>query len=143
MKKSPVKTVGAAWCGEVFLSSPRLQKLLGDRLRNNFLKRLLLAISILHTSMSVSSASQSLADMSLEQLMNETVTSVSKREQKLGDAPAAISVLSNEDLRRSGATSIAEALRMVPGMNVGAVNSSQWAISARGFNGVYANKGVP
>lgn len=81
-----------------------------------------------------------LADLSLEELMNETVTSVSKKEQKLSDAAAAISVLSNDDLRRSGATSIAEALRAVPGLNVNGFNSSQWAISARGFNGLYANK---
>lgn len=81
-----------------------------------------------------------LADLSLEQLMEETVTSVSKREQKLGDAAAAISVLSNEDVRRSGATSVAEALRYVPGVNVNSVNANQWAISARGFNGLYANK---
>ena len=140
MKKSPAKTFGAAWRGELFVSSPQRQKLPEDILRNIFLKHLLLALSILQISLSASSARQSLADMSLEQLMNETVTSVSKREQKLGDAPAAISVLSNEDLRRSGVTSIAEALRMAPGMSVGAVNSSQWAISARGFNGVYANK---
>lgn len=81
-----------------------------------------------------------LADLSLEELMNETVTSVSKKEQKLSEAAAAIAVLSNEDLRRSGATSIAEALRAVPGLNVNGFNSSQWAISARGFNGLYANK---
>lgn len=81
-----------------------------------------------------------LADLSLEDLMNETVTSVSKKEQRLSDAAAAISVLTNDDLRRSGATTVADALRLVPGLNVGAANSSQWAISARGFNNVYANK---
>ncbi|MGC3960520.1 MAG: TonB-dependent receptor [Verrucomicrobiota bacterium] len=85
-------------------------------------------------------SARALADLSLEQLMNETVTSVSKKEQKLGNAAAAISVLSNDDLRRSGATSIPEALRSVPGLNVSAFNSSQWAISSRGFNGIYANK---
>lgn len=85
-------------------------------------------------------SARTLADLSLEQLMNETVTSVSKKEQKLGDAAAAISVLSNDDLRRSGATSVPEALRSVPGLNVSAFNSSQWAISSRGFNGIYANK---
>jgi len=79
-------------------------------------------------------------DLSIEELMNETVTSVSKREQKLGDAASAISVLSNDDLRRSGATTIADALRLVPGMDVGSINSSQWAISARGFNSIYATK---
>jgi iron complex outermembrane receptor protein len=78
--------------------------------------------------------------LSLEELMNETVTSVSKREQRLSDAAAAVFVVSHDDLVRSGATSIAEALRLVPGMDVASVNSRQWAISARGFNGVFANK---
>ena len=81
-----------------------------------------------------------LADLSIEQLMNESVTSVSKREQILFDAAAAISVLTNDDIRRSGATSVAETLRLVPGMDVGQINSSQWAISARGFSGQYSNK---
>lgn len=81
-----------------------------------------------------------LADLSMEQLMNESVTSVSKREQILFDAAAAISVLTADDIRRSGATSVAETLRLVPGMDVGQINSSQWAISARGFSGQYSNK---
>lgn len=81
-----------------------------------------------------------LGDLSLEELLNESVTSVSKREQKLGDVAAAITVLSNDDLRRSGVTTIADALRLVPGMSVGSVNASQWAVSARGFNNLYANK---
>lgn len=81
-----------------------------------------------------------LADLSIEQLMDESVTSVAKHDQKLGDVAAAISVLSNDDLRRSGATTIAEALRLVPGLDVAGANSSRWAISARGFNNVYANK---
>lgn len=83
---------------------------------------------------------KNLADLSIEELMNESVTSVSKKEQRLGDVAAAISVLSNDDLRRSGATTIMEALRLVPGVNVGQVNSHEWAISARGFNDVFANK---
>lgn len=81
-----------------------------------------------------------LGDLSIEQLMNETVTSVSKKAQSLIDAAAAIATLSNEDLRNSGATSVTEALRLVPGVDVGAVNASQWAVSARGFNSLYANK---
>lgn len=86
------------------------------------------------------SSDNNLGDLSLEQLLSVSVTSVSKREQKLADAPAAITVLTNEDLRRSGATSVAEALRAVPGLDVGQVNASQWAVSSRGFNNLYANK---
>jgi iron complex outermembrane receptor protein len=81
-----------------------------------------------------------LADLSLEQLMNEPVTSVSKKAEKLNDAPAAIYVISNDDIRRLGLTSIPEALRMVPGMDVAQINSHEWAVSARGFNGQFANK---
>ena len=85
-------------------------------------------------------SAKSLADLSIEELMNESVTSVSKKEQRLADVASAVSLLSNEDIRRSGATSIAEALRMVPGLDVASVNAREWAISARGFNNLYANK---
>ena len=80
------------------------------------------------------------ADLSLEELMNETVTSVSKKEQPLFDSAAAISVLSNDDIRRSGATTLPDLLRLVPGMDVASVNAGRAAVSARGFNGFYANK---
>ncbi len=81
-----------------------------------------------------------LADLSLEQLLNESVTSVSKKETKLGQSPAAISVITQEDIRRSGLTSLPELLRTVPGLSVARINASQWSVSARGFNGQYANK---
>ncbi|MBW2713466.1 MAG: TonB-dependent receptor plug domain-containing protein, partial [Deltaproteobacteria bacterium] len=77
--------------------------------------------------------------MSLEDLIH-TVTSVSKREQKATEAASAIYVISAEDIRRSGVTSIPEALRMAPGVTVGRTNANTWAISARGFNGEFANK---
>jgi len=83
---------------------------------------------------------EELAGFSLEELINIKVTSVSKREQSLNETASAIFVLSNEDIRRSGALSLPDALRQVPGMDVGAVNSSQWAVSSRGFNSIYANK---
>lgn len=110
------------------------------RLQNVLLLVLWSGFAVIATAAADTNSTRALADLSLEQLMNETVTSVSKKEQKRGDAAAAISVLSNDDLQRSGATSIPEALRLVPGLNVSAVNSSQWAISSRGFNGIYANK---
>lgn len=78
--------------------------------------------------------------LSPEELFSATVVSVSKKEEKLVDAPAAIFVLSNEDIIRSGATSIPEALRMVPGVQVARVNANSWAISVRGFNGSLTNK---
>src|SRR5260221_1364363 len=84
--------------------------------------------------------SHDLIRQNIEDLMNVEVTTASKKEQKLSETAAAIYVITQEDIRRSGATSIAEALRMVPGVNVARLNSSQWAISARGFNGRFSDK---
>lgn len=78
--------------------------------------------------------------LSPEQLFDATVISVSKTPEKLSDAPAAVFVLTAEDIARSGATSIPEALRMVPGVQVARINSAGWAVSIRGFNGALTNK---
>lgn len=78
--------------------------------------------------------------MSLEDLMNLQVTSVSKRTQKVADAAAAVFVITQEDIRRSGATSIPDALRMVPGLEVARIDENKWAIGSRGFNGRFDNK---
>src|SRR4029077_7399479 len=85
-------------------------------------------------------APRDLTQLDLEDLMNVQVTSVSKREQKNSTAGAAIYVIPQEDIRRSGATNIPDLLRMVPGVNVARVDHSNWAVSIRGFNNVYANK---
>ena len=69
-----------------------------------------------------------------------TVFSAARREQKVSETSAAVFVLSQEDIRRSGATSIPEALRLVPGLQVSRINSSNWAITSRGFNDRYTNK---
>ena len=79
-------------------------------------------------------------DLSLEQLINIQVTSVAKKETGLFTAPAAIYVITQEDIRRSGMTSIPELLRMVPGLDVAQIDANHWAISSRGFNDQYANK---
>lgn len=81
-----------------------------------------------------------LLSLSLEDLMNVKVTSVSKREESLAHASAAVFVLTQEDLRRMGATSLPDALRYVPGLEVARINANQWAITSRGFNGHFANK---
>jgi iron complex outermembrane receptor protein len=78
--------------------------------------------------------------MSVEDLMNMQVTSVSKRTQKVADAAAAIFVITQEDIRRSGATSIPEALRLAPGLEVARIDQNKWAIGSRGFNGRFDNK---
>jgi iron complex outermembrane recepter protein len=81
-----------------------------------------------------------LADLSLEELANIEITSVSRRAERLADAPASIYVITNEDIRRSGATSLPEALRLAPNLNVARVDAFQYAISARGFNNSIGNK---
>ncbi|MEW6186414.1 MAG: TonB-dependent receptor [Thermodesulfobacteriota bacterium] len=85
-------------------------------------------------------ASKDLTDLSLEALMNLSVTSVSKKEEKVSQAPSAVFVITQEDIRRSGATNVPEALRMVPGVEVARIDANKWAISARGFNSRFANK---
>ncbi len=81
-----------------------------------------------------------LLSLSIEDLMQIEITSVSKKAQKISEAAAAVSVITSEDIRRSGMTSIPELLRMVPGLHVASIDSSTWAITGRGFNSQFANK---
>ena len=78
--------------------------------------------------------------LSLQELMDLEVTSVSRRPEKLSDTASAIQVVTGDDIRRSGATSIPEALRLASNLSVAQIGSSQWAISARGFNSTTSNK---
>ncbi len=82
----------------------------------------------------------SLKTLSLEELMNIQVTSVSKRVEDLEEVASAIQVITQDDIRNSGAKTLPEALRLASNLQVAQVNSSQWAISARGFDNVLANK---
>src|SRR5712691_686216 len=81
-----------------------------------------------------------LAETSLETLINMEVTSVSKKQEKLSKTAAAIFVITQEDIRRSGTSSIPELLRMVPGLDVAHIDANKWAISSRGFNELFADK---
>ncbi len=72
--------------------------------------------------------------------LNSDFFSLSKKKENAFDAPSAIYTLSSEDIRRSGATSIPEALRLVPGLQVARIDGNKWAISSRGFNRQYSNK---
>lgn len=81
-----------------------------------------------------------LKKLTLEELMNLEVTSVSKTPEKLMEAASAIQVITGEDILRSGASSIPEALRLASNLEVAQVDSRQWAISARGFSSTTANK---
>jgi iron complex outermembrane receptor protein len=86
------------------------------------------------------SSVQALKDLSIEELSNIEITSVSKRDERLSDAPTSVFVITSEDIRRSGATSLPEALRLAPNLQVARVSTNEYAISARGFNSTAANK---
>jgi iron complex outermembrane receptor protein len=81
-----------------------------------------------------------LKGLSLEELADMRVSILSKRPERLADSAAAVFVLTSDDIRRSGYTTIPELLRLVPGMNVARIDTSEWAISSRGFNSRFANK---
>ncbi|MEJ0034735.1 MAG: TonB-dependent receptor [Gammaproteobacteria bacterium] len=81
-----------------------------------------------------------LKSLSVEQLMDLEVTSVSKRPEKLSETASAIQVITREDIRRSGATTLAEALRLASNLQVAQKSSHGWGISARGFNTELSNK---
>ena len=79
-------------------------------------------------------------ELDFAQLAQIKVTSVSKKEESLSGAAAAVQVITQEDIRRSGATSLPEVLRLAPGLQVARIDARRWAVSARGFNGEFANK---
>ncbi len=81
-----------------------------------------------------------LSSLSIEELSNIKITSVSRQAERLSDAPASIYVITGEDIRRSGALTLAEALRLAPNLQVARVNTGAYAISARGFNNGIGNK---
>jgi iron complex outermembrane receptor protein len=83
---------------------------------------------------------EALKRLTLDQLMNIEVMSVSRRPERLFETPSAIQVITQDDIRASGATSLPEALRLASNLQVAQVDARQWAISARGFNGTTANK---
>ncbi len=84
--------------------------------------------------------SADLTDLSLEDLMDTKVTSVSKTEQKISRTASAIFVITAIDIARSGATNIPDLLRLVPGLDVAQINANTWAINARGLNGRFSNE---
>jgi len=85
-------------------------------------------------------APRALTELSLEELLKVEITSASRKAQRLADTAAAVFVITQDDIRRSGATSIPEALRMAPGLHVARFGTNKWAVSARGDNGRFANK---
>jgi iron complex outermembrane receptor protein len=103
--------------------------------------RYYLSLTVLCFSPLLSAEEQNEAiNLSVEDLLNVEVTTVAKKAQSLNDAPAAAFVISNEDIKRSGSTSIPDALRLAPGLDVARIDANKWAVSSRGFNGSRANK---
>ncbi|HUO07553.1 MAG TPA: TonB-dependent receptor [Phycisphaerae bacterium] len=82
-------------------------------------------------------ADPDLTNLSLEDLLNIEVTSVSKQKQRIGDAAAAVFVISQDDIHRSGMTTIPELLRLAPGLDVAQASAGQWAVGSRGMNAVH------
>ncbi|WP_288363449.1 TonB-dependent receptor plug domain-containing protein, partial [uncultured Spongiibacter sp.] len=105
-----------------------------------------IALGLVTFSLSAASSTMQLAsletlgELSLEDLMDIEVVSASRRAEPLQDTAAAVFVLDAEDIRRSGVRTLAEALRLVPGLQVARVDSHSWAVTARGFNSTLADK---
>lgn len=83
---------------------------------------------------------EQLKAMSLENLMQVTVFSASKKSEQLASVSAAMEVITQEEIRRSGARTLPDLLRSVPGLHVANIDAHTWAISSRGFNGLFSNK---
>ncbi len=97
----------------------------------------------LRVAIANASFENSLLDLSIEELMDirvVRVSSVSRNEQKLMHVASAIYVITDDDIQRSGVTSIPDALRMAPGVQVARISTDKWAVSIRGFNGLSSSK---
>src|SRR5277367_6483441 len=101
---------------------------------------LLLLVSALANPGWAQTTKPDLGEISLDTLANAEITSVSRKEEKLSQATAAVYVITQEDIRRSGLSNIPELLRMVPGLTVAQINASTWAVTARGFKEGLADK---
>ncbi|WFS63301.1 TonB-dependent receptor plug domain-containing protein [Pseudodesulfovibrio thermohalotolerans] len=85
-------------------------------------------------------AGDDLSGLGLEELMEVEVASATRRTEPLSRIPAAVTVLTEEDIFRSGASNVPEALQLVPGVHVAQMNTDRWAVGIRGFNGLLSNK---
>ena len=108
---------------------------------NRLIIQFLIFLSIYYCHLAkASSEPEELMGLSVEDLLNVEVISTAKKAKSLNDSPAAIFVITGDDIKRIGATSIPEALRLAPGLDVARINANKWAVTARGFNGRFANK---
>jgi len=81
-----------------------------------------------------------LSHASLEDLLNIQITSAARKEQRVADTAAAVYVVTRDDIRRSGMTTLPDVLRLVPGVQVAQINDNKWAVTIRGFNSLFSNK---
>lgn len=100
----------------------------------------LLAISLAGQDETPVRSPGELKQLSFDELLNTEITSVSKWPERLDQAASAIQVITGEDIQRSGATNLADALRLAPNLSVQQINSHAWVVSSRGFNALFANK---
>ena len=106
----------------------------------HFLCALWLTSAVVAAAQEPSPNHDDLTSLSVDDLLNVEVTSVARRGQRLSETSAATFVITQDDIRRSSATTIPDLLRMVPGFDVAQINRNAWAVSARGFNGRWADK---
>ncbi len=99
-----------------------------------------LAFWVASTAPAAEKNGASLLDINFEQLMDMEVSTAARKPQVLHQTAAAAFVISRDDIRRSGADSIPEALRMSPGVEVAQISPTKWSVTIRGFSGRFANK---
>src|ERR1017187_4099374 len=123
-------------------SSLKLPAYPADKVAMKTLRLPLLAVSLLAAALAqrVGTPTDDLTKVGVDELFSVQVTSVGRKAQQLSKSPAAVFVLTAEDIRRSGATSIPEALQWVPGMTVLSLDGRSWDVSIRGSARLYANK---
>jgi iron complex outermembrane receptor protein len=126
--------------GSIFLSTTKRLKSGATVKLATTISLLLLIVGRLFAQETTTGSTQAYKKMSLTELMDLDVTSVAKQPEPYRQAPAAIQVITSEDISRSGASSLPEAMRLADNLEVAQKNSHDWAISARGFNTALANK---
>ena len=97
-------------------------------------------LTLCMTGLAFADSHNDLFELSIEELVNLEVTSVSRKAEPLADATSAVFVITRDDIERHGIRSIPDALRLAPGLNVAQIDANKWAIGSRGFSGRYANK---
>jgi hypothetical protein len=136
------ETPAPLWRGRGVLAAFNLRALPADKSCMKWLRLPLLAASLLAPALAqrVGAPTDDLTKVGVDELFSVQVTSVGRKAQKISKSPASVFVLTAEDIRRSGATSIPEALRWVPGMTVLSLDGRSWDVSIRGSARLYSDK---